>query len=186
MSACASRVVTAQHRGRRRPHSTRRLASPSRAAVFRGTWRDYRDAEAPTPAGTVLVGMNTGFGSGNPKLMAEWVGDVLDLVAFGAPAAFTCANDHTDVRGELAVLRQIAGARVVAPPARNPFAAASTFVAGAGDSQYSCANAFVYAVHGFQGEGPRIPASQPRQLVRAIMALCAQWGTLPTGGGGGQ
>lgn len=152
-----------------------------RAAVFRGTWHDYHDVEAPAPAGTVLVGMNTGFGSGNPKLMAEWIGDVLDLVSFGAPAAFTCANDHSDVRGELAVLRQIAGARVAVPPSRNPFAAASTFVAGDGDSAYSCANAFVYAVNGFEGSGPRIPASEPRQLVRAIMALCAQWGTLPTG-----
>lgn len=45
---------------------------------------------------------NTGCTTGDTALRASWEGDLKELLGRGFPCVFTCANDHSDLKGEIA------------------------------------------------------------------------------------
>jgi hypothetical protein len=122
---------------------------------FRGDLRDYIRAKG-TPLDSdreVVMGFNTGFGAGNHDLLLSWLPDLTLLLASGAMALFTCANDYGDLKGETAVMSHILGARTLAPPNKNPFRAASyVHEPGKKKTAWSCSSSFIYAMQGY-GEG---------------------------------
>ena len=65
------------------------------------------------------------------------------------PAAFSCANDYADLKGEVLVQTKIIGARFMMKPMRNGYHAAS-HMGGEGEhsEEWFCANSFLYVVRG--------------------------------------
>lgn len=120
-----------------------------------------------SPACSLVLGLNTGFGNLNRALRHSWGASLVALLDAGLLAVFTCANDFADLKGETTLWREVLGASVVLPPARNPFHGCTTMVAegrragsaGEEEEDWSCANAFVYAVQGYADgrRGPRVP-----------------------------
>ena len=159
----------------------RRLAPSLTASVHRETAGAYL-SRLTSSAPCLVMGFNTGLGGGGGALARAWASDLAALLRRpNTPAAFTCANAFADLAGELAVFRAL-GARFVVPPAANPFraythamgeASSGTEAAGAEvRAQASCANAFAYAVLGFEeNEGPASGASDDR--LRALAAAAA-------------
>lgn len=117
-------------------------------SLFRGTLQSYLSAEHDRidVDTTVVVGYNTGLGSGSMPLMVSWLPGLAQLATMGLLGVFTCASENGDAPGEMAVMTHIVGANFVLPMSKSPFHAASTFhSAGARDTDYSCANCTVYA-----------------------------------------
>ena len=81
--------------------------------------------------------------------MTSWLPDLIELLRRGIVAVFTCANDYSDLRGELAIFVQLLGAEVVIEPSRNPFKAA-TVVRESDEArcEWSCSSCYLYAVCG--------------------------------------
>ena len=162
-----------------RATSVCRLAPNLTASAHSETAGAYLSRLSPS-APCMVMGFNTGLGGGGERARAR----VGVRPGGGArrpntPAAFTCANAFADLAGELGVFRAL-GARFAAAPAANPFRAYTHAVgeAGAADTdadvraQASCANAFAYAVLGFEErKGPASGATDDQ--LRALAAAAA-------------
>lgn len=157
-------ISPAQH-GRRSVHCDGRLV----ARCFHGTLGELLVAEPGRhdKERAVVVGFNTGFGNasdgmakGGFSLMTGWLPDLLAILRLGLVAIFTCANDYSDLRGELAIWKTLLHASLVLPPVRNPFKAA-TVVRESNDvevCEWSCSSCFAYAVCGCEDDSPPLPA----------------------------
>eukprot|EP01040_Poterioochromonas_malhamensis_P011806 gene11806-12881_t len=115
---------------------------------------------------TVIIGYNCGFGNFDNnyhqkpteeaillkyRLLLDWIYDlsVMTQLLQKVPSIFFCANEYSDVKGEIQILLHIFGMEIIAEPCENPFSMASTMVADhAGGEDYSRGNSFYY---GFQG-----------------------------------
>ena len=78
-------------------HSTTVRLSPSmEAEYYRGTVGELMTEHYGefTSENTVIVGFNTGFGSGYLPLMSSWVHDLVTVLNLRLPTFFTCANDY--------------------------------------------------------------------------------------------
>jgi hypothetical protein len=60
-------------------------------------------------------------------VLRSWLPDLYFLAITSLPVVFTCANDYADMRGEVAVLKNVIAARFIVDPAPNPFPMAVTF-----------------------------------------------------------
>ena len=156
---------------RRSGGGLKRLSRSLTASVHKETVREYLN-RLPTTAPLLVMGFNTGMGGGGGALARSWSADLVDVLRRpGVPAVFTAANDYADLRGELAVFKAL-GARFILDPRSNPLRAYTHTIAegdgragirsrpspagegAASGEKWSCANAFVYAVSGFQpGKG---------------------------------
>jgi len=101
---------------------------------------------------TIIIGINCGYGNfDNPMpkrydLLVEWLPDLYFLTAMKIPIIFTCANDYSDLFGEITVMIHILGAKLIMMPQQNPFSFASTFIAeNSQDNDYSRGNSYIYA-----------------------------------------
>lgn len=56
---------------------------------------------------TLVVGFNTGLGSGNVTLMASWVPALFQLCKLGFLCVWTCASENVDAVGELRVMQEV-------------------------------------------------------------------------------
>ena len=104
-----------------------------RSRCFHGTLGElFRHEPAHDPSSTVVVGFNTGMGNasagmakGGFALMQSWLPDLIAILRGGFVSVFTCANDYSDLRGEIAIWTELLQAEVVLPPRRSPFKAAT-------------------------------------------------------------
>eukprot|EP00192_Tetraselmis_astigmatica_P012970 CAMPEP_0117654876 /NCGR_PEP_ID=MMETSP0804-20121206/3981_1 /TAXON_ID=1074897 /ORGANISM="Tetraselmis astigmatica, Strain CCMP880" /LENGTH=407 /DNA_ID=CAMNT_0005461193 /DNA_START=21 /DNA_END=1244 /DNA_ORIENTATION=- len=114
---------------------------------LRGTTGKFLDVcEGKQP---IIVGFNTGFGSGDEALKISWTVDLKRILQLGLLAIFTCANDHSDLKFERQLLEQSLKAAYVLYPRRSPFSAVTTTHApGRQKDTWACANSFVYAIKG--------------------------------------
>ena len=124
------------------------------SSVFKGTLRQWMGSECAAHVKEkrqlVVIGYNTGLGSGELSLMASWLPDLIALIKAGLPAAFTCANEAADLFGETRVMGKLLKARFVVEPYKNKWHAVTTYRCEGeqGEKEYTCANSFVYAVCG--------------------------------------
>jgi len=147
-------------------HTTRHGALTARC--FHGTLGALLRAEPyHTAEDTMVVGFNTGMGNTSPGmakggfgLMQSWLPDLIDLLRVGFVAIFTCANDYSDLRGELAIFAQLLKAELILPPQKSPFKAA-TVVRESEDErcEWSCSSCYLYAVCGRTDGAPPLPAT---------------------------
>jgi hypothetical protein len=172
-------IARAAH-GRRTRHSGRLTARN-----FHGTLGELLRAEPNhTAEDTVVVGFNTGFGNasagmakGGFALMTGWLPDLLALLRLGLVAIFTCANDYSDLRGEVAIWKTLMHAQFVLPPQQCPFKAA-TVVRESNDldvCEWSCSACYLYAVCGCEEGAPPLPAASDaageERLKKTLRAL---------------
>ena len=155
-------------------HNRRTSHGPRLSARrFHGTLGELLRAEPQhTAESSIVVGYNTGFGNassgmakGGFALMTSWLPDLLAVLRLGLVAIFTCANDYSDLRGELAIMKSVLHAQLVLPPSRNPFKAA-TVVRETHESdvcEWSCSSCFLYAVCGRDEGAPALPAAGDRE-----------------------
>lgn len=143
------------------------------ARCFRGTLGDLLRAEPRhTADSALLVGFNTGMGSGLYPLMRSWLPDLLDLLRAGFVAVFTCANDYSDLKGELLVFSELLGAALVLPPRQNPFKAATVVREDQRDRcEWSCSSSFMYAVRGRVEGAQPLPPPGDAALEKALREL---------------
>ncbi|KAL1521167.1 hypothetical protein AB1Y20_022720 [Prymnesium parvum] len=142
------------------------------ARAYRGTLGELLRAEPHlTAANTLLVGFNTGMGSGLFPLMRSWLPDLLLVLSRRIVALFTCANDYSDLAGELLVWRTLLRARLALPPVENPFRAATVVREDSRAAcEWSCSSCYYYAVCGAE-EGARLPPAVDAKLEAALRQL---------------
>ena len=143
------------------------------ARCFKGTLGQLLDAEPRhTPDTTLVVGFNTGMGSGLYPLMSSWLPDLLAILRHGFVAIFSCANDYSDLKGELLVFHELLRANVVLPPRRNPFKAATVVREDERERcEWSCSSSFFYAVQGRTEGAPPLPPAGDGALEDALRKL---------------
>ena len=179
-------IAAASH-GKRTEHAGGRLTS----RCFHGTLGELLNAEPRHNSDdTIVVGYNTGMGNasagmakGGFALMTGWLPDLIALLRLGLVAVFTCANDYSDLRGELVIFSKLLHAQVVLPPQRNPFKAA-TVVRESHEldkCEWSCSSCFLYAVCGREEGAPSLPPpgdaaalEELKKLVRKTGKMLAQ------------
>ena len=153
--------IAAHDHGKRTEHGPNNRLT---ARCFHGTLGDLLRAEKHHNAEqTIVVGFNTGFGNasdgmakGGFALMTGWLPDLLAMLRKGFVCVFTCANDYSDLRGELVIWKNLLHASVILPPAKNPFKAA-TVVRESNDvdkCEWSCSACYIYAVCGREADAP--------------------------------
>jgi hypothetical protein len=153
----------------------RQLHPRLRSACFRGDLADALSAHGCAAASTVLVGFNTGCGSGIESVMVGWAPDLVRVLEAGYLAIFTCANDYSDLQGELRLF-DLLGAAHVMEPTRNAFPCA---VVSLGEEiergklrEWSRGNSFMYAVKGLhKASVDRARAGTPQTLLDDVRAL---------------
>jgi hypothetical protein len=127
--------------------------------LFRATAIDFFRSQPSllSSKNSIVVGINCGFGNfENPvsvryELLLSWLPDLFFLTATKLPVIFMCANEYSDLVGEVAVCLSICGCKFISHPEQNGFSFASTFVAEDGprkEGNYSCGNSYLYAVCG--------------------------------------
>ena len=172
-----------------RSETITRLTQSLTASARRETAGAYLSRLGPS-APCLVMGFNTGMGGGGGALARAWASDlVATLKRPNTPALFTCANAFADLSGEMGVFRAL-GARFLVQPAANPFRAYThavgevcapggiTLSDGDARAQASCANAFVYAVLGFEKKkGPASGASDDQLCALAAAAAARAAGT---------
>ncbi|KAG8471158.1 hypothetical protein KFE25_009579 [Diacronema lutheri] len=165
-----------------RRHGEERVWSPRvRSACFCGGVSDALAAHGCEPATAVLVGYNTGCGSGIEDVMVGWAPDLRAALLRGFLGFFTCANDYSDLRGELA-LHELLGANVVLPASRSAFPAmvvtrepARTGADGREAVHWSRSSSFLYAVRGLTPAGAaRAHAESASALQERVRALAQE------------
>jgi len=127
---------------------------------------------------TLIVGFNTGMGSGLWPLMRSWLPDLLAILRGGFIALFTCANDFSDLRGETLVW-ELLGARMLMAPQRNPFKAATIVheppASVLAHPEWSCSSCFVYAICGRKEKAPALPElGRETQLEKQLLKLACE------------
>ena len=164
-----------------------RLSKRLTARGFHGTLGSLLAAEPQhTAESTVVVGFNTGFGNasdgmakGGFPLMMGWVPDLLALLRLGLVAIFTCANDYSDLRGELTIWQNL-HAELVLPPRRNPFKAATVVrESDAERCEWSCSSCYLYVLCGRAEGAPKLPApgadlTEIRKAIKRIAKKLSQ------------
>ena len=142
-----------------------KLASKLKARRFHGTLGELLAKETfHTAESSIVVGFNTGMGNasegmakGGYALMQSWLPDLLAMLRLGLVSVFTCANDYSDLRGELSIFQTL-HAELILPPRRNPFKAATVVrESDAERCEWSCSSCFMYAVCGRQEGAPPLP-----------------------------
>jgi len=136
-----------------------------------------------TAEDTIAVGFNTGMGNasagmsrGGFALARSWLPDLMALLSLGLVGIFTCANDYSDLRGEMAIFSQLLDATFVLPPRMSPFKAA-TVVRESDDEhcEWSCSSCYLYAICGRKEGAPPLPeagsGAMEQQLVPKLMKL---------------
>lgn len=160
-----------------------RLSPRLTARCFHGTLGALFAAEPQhTAESTLVVGFNTGMGNASPgmakggfPLMTSWLPDLIELLRRGIVAVFTCANDYSDLRGELAIFQSLLSAQLVLQPRHNPFKAATVVREGPAEiCEWSCSSCYVYAVCGRE-EGAR-PLPPMAELLKSMRKLGKQLG----------
>ena len=131
-------------------HKATKAWSGLRVTRFRGTAGDVmRELPEAFEGPCVAVGFNTGFGSGDARLVASWKGDLRRLQDRGVPVVFTCANDYNDLRKETKILQEGFQFDYLLKPTPSPFKALTTYhLSGELDTSWTCANSWVYVVRG--------------------------------------
>jgi len=166
--------------------------SDTRASLFNGTFREYMDKHQPCKSSTVVVAYNAGFGNftelekelDRAGMVLSWIPDLREILASNLPAFFTQANAEVDLKGEVALMAHVLGARFVVLPTQNPFAAA-TRLAPEALAATSCANLSFYGVQGHDEErmmGLNADVSTPAgrsEVVEAIKAAAGRGTDLP-------
>lgn len=98
-----------------------------------------------------------GMAKGGYALMQSWLPDLIAMLRLGLVAIFTCANDYSDLRGELSIFNTL-HAELILPPQRNPFKAATVVrESDAAKCEWSCSSCFYYAVCGRADDAPPLP-----------------------------
>jgi len=140
---------------------------------FRGTLGQLLQAEPHhTPDSTLVVGFNTGMGSGLYPLMSSWLPDLLALLRHGFVAVFSCANDYSDLKGELMVFHELLRANVIVPPRLNPFKAATVVREDDREQcEWSCSSSFLYVVRGRTDGALPLPPPGDEALENALRKL---------------
>jgi hypothetical protein len=163
--------------------------TPVIARCFRGTMREFMSAQpalftkdckgatgagsAGTAAGqgasTIIVGFNTGAGSGVAKLMQSWSLDLVAVIKSGLPAVFTCANDYSDLAGETVIMKHVLGAKFLLEGTPSPFKAVTVLKTEDGDSDnsWSCSSCFTYCVQGQRDATGSAPVPALSRMVSA-------------------
>ena len=162
---------------RTRSKNIRRLTSTLTASLHRTTAGAYLRRLTPS-APCLVMGFNTGLGGGGGALARAWAPDLVAMLKRPrTPLAFTCANAFADLKGELGVFKAL-GARFIVDPVSNPFRAYTRAVGEAAGEGFddrntlaSCANAYTYAVFGFQErKGPGIGVRDDQLCAIAVAA----------------
>ena len=99
----------------------------------------------------VLIGFNPGFGSGCKDLLESWLTDLKFIADNELTCIFTQANDFSDLRGEVTILRRLLNVRFLLKPQKNPFHMAMTACEDPSkpeSSSWSCGNSFLYCFKG--------------------------------------
>eukprot|EP01024_Parvocaulis_polyphysoides_P035063 TRINITY_DN31054_c0_g1_i2.p1 TRINITY_DN31054_c0_g1~~TRINITY_DN31054_c0_g1_i2.p1 ORF type:complete len:302 (-),score=47.93 TRINITY_DN31054_c0_g1_i2:43-834(-) len=141
-----------------------------KAFFFKGSFGQYLNYEKSLIVDdTILVGFNTGFGSGDENLRKSFSSDLQIILKRKFLMVFTCSNDHSDLNGEEGVINQIGG-KFVLYPRKSPFAAVTvTHVEGQKDSTWSSANSFVYCLQGYTEEKEQqIQEEQQQQQLQKL------------------
>ena len=100
--------------------------------------------------------------------------DLAEMLRREMVCIFTCANDYSDLKGELLVF-QLLGAQLVLKPQRSPFKAATIVRAPGseksanGGVEWSCSSCFLYAVRGRTEGAP--PLVEGPALLSALKKL---------------
>ena len=123
---------------------------------------------------TILVAFNPGFGAGFPQLAFAWLQDLIGLCSLRIPCIMTCANDYSDLRGELTMLDHFVKPQFLFQPQSNPFRAVSTFRAAEGDTEWSSSSSHVYAFRGFaHGRSqPVVDFDEAEAVKRQVTHIC--------------
>ena len=149
-------------------HKATKAWSGLRVTRFRGTAGDVmRELPEAFEGPCVAVGFNTGFGSGDARLVASWKGDLRRLQDRGVPVVFTCANDYNDLRKETKILQEGFQFDYLLKPTPSPFKALTTYhLPGEQDTSWTCANSWTYVVVGranvVRGAGAGAAGPRPR------------------------
>lgn len=138
--------------------------------------------------GCLAIAYHSGFGTGDPALLHSWLPALRRLVMLGVPTVCTCPNMVVDGAGEVAVLTQALGARVIDLTASedslatvqaiiNPFAGASLHVerdtSGLIDLSWR-PNQFIYAFWGrVKDAGPMPELEDQRDMALAHKMGCS-------------
>ena len=166
--------INTRDHGKKTQHGPRLVAR-----CFHGTLGDLLRAEPNrhSPEQSIVVGFNPGFGNcsdgmakGGFALMSSWLPDLCDILRLGLVAVFTCANDYSDLRGELALWQTLLHADLVLQAQRNPFKAA-TVVRESNElevCEWSCSSSYVYAVCGREDGAPPLPSVGDKAAEEAL------------------
>jgi len=143
------------------------LLHSTRSNVFKGTIYDFLHKKpCLVSESTVLVGFNPGFGT--VPLVDSWVKDLEYILDSNLRCVFTQANDYSDLRGELVVLRSLFEAQFVLGPLKNPFHMAMTACEkDPYTSPWSCGNSYMYIV---QGRRPaKVDFNKKLPVIRSLL-----------------
>eukprot|EP01038_Epipyxis_sp_PR26KG_P008613 gene8613-11646_t len=127
--------------------------------LFKGTAMSFfRQNSHLLNHSTMIIGLNCGFGNfDNPlpikyNLLLQWLPDLYFLTGTQLPLLFTCANDYSDLTGEVTIMRDLLGANFISIPSENKFSYASTMIPPTDNdnndhsNEYSRGNSYCYAV----------------------------------------
>jgi len=97
---------------------------------------------------TIIIGLNTGFGSGYLKLTQSWIPDLTKLIKFGYYSIFSFTNDYEDMIGETTILEEFFKAKFIYTINDNSFKCMTTYQKENNKEIYSCGNYGIYSIHG--------------------------------------
>ena len=137
---------------------------------------------------TIVFAPNPGFGNasdgmakGGFALMTGWLPDLVAMLRLGLVCIFTCVNDYSDLRGELAIWKSLLHAAIILPPAKNPFKAA-TVVRESNDldkCEWSCSACYLYAICGREPDAPgELPAADDLKGFEELKKATRQMGKM--------
>lgn len=97
---------------------------------------------------TVLFGLNCGFGAGYMRLTYSWYCDLIKLIKMNYVCIFTYTNDYEDKKGEIAIVKDLLGGKIVLYNDDNPFKSMTTYKSEDNDNMWACGNYGYYVLQG--------------------------------------
>ena len=97
---------------------------------------------------TIIYGLNCGFGAGYMKLTYSWFCDLIKLIKIGYVVIFTYTNDYEDKKGEVAIVKDVLGGKIVLYNNDNPFKSMTTYKSEDNDNMWACGNYGYYVLQG--------------------------------------
>lgn len=97
---------------------------------------------------TIIYGLNCGFGAGYMKLTYSWFCDLIKLIKIGYVVIFTYTNDYEDKKGEVAIVKDVLGGKIVLFNNDNPFKSMTTYKSEDNDNMWACGNYGYYVLQG--------------------------------------